>query len=97
MKNFILNGKDIAPCDDIIEWGTWLQSANRHVGLDANGEIKVSTIFLGINHGLDDEEPELFETMIFGGAYDGEQWRYATYEQAEKGHVVACKRAGINK
>lgn len=50
--------------------------------------IRVSTAFLmGINHRwLDDAEPLLFETMVFGGTMDQAQWRYATWEQAEAGH-----------
>lgn len=49
------------------------------------GHFKVSTVFLGINHGFD--PPILFETMIFGGAEDGEyQTRCATYEEALEMH-----------
>lgn len=47
----------------------------------------VSTVFLGIDHqhvpGL---PPILFETMVFGGPYDGYMRRYYTWEQAEISH-----------
>lgn len=42
---------------------------------------------MGVNHRfLDDGEPILFETMVFGGTMDLTQRRYSTWEQAEVGH-----------
>ena len=37
-------------------------------------------------HGFDVEKPLLFETMVFGGAFDREMERYCTYDEAEYGH-----------
>lgn len=55
--------------------------------LDANDvKMRVSTVFLAVDHGHIDTQPILFETMIFGGMLDGSQWRYLTYEDAKKGH-----------
>ena len=34
--------------------------------------------------------PILFETMIFGGEYDGYQERYSNYEDSFIGHKKAC-------
>jgi hypothetical protein len=51
--------------------------------------IQVSTVFLGLNHNFGNGPPMLFETMIFGGRFDQEQWRYSTWEEAEKGHQAA--------
>ena len=49
--------------------------------------MKVSTVWLGLNHAFFDDRPlEIFETMIFGGPYDGELMRYATEEDALDGH-----------
>ena len=49
--------------------------------------IEVSTIFMGLDHNFSNEGPPiLFETMVFGGALDQEQARYATWEEAEAGH-----------
>lgn len=39
------------------------------------------------------ETPLLFETMIFGGKNDGFTKRYATWEEAERGHTEAVKIA----
>jgi hypothetical protein len=52
--------------------------------------VKVSTVFLSFNHGSDDN-PLLFETMVFGGIYDEYQKRYSTYEQAIDGFYQVCK------
>jgi hypothetical protein len=50
--------------------------------------VRVSTTFLmGINHRwLEDTDPLLFETMVFGSTMNHAQWRYSTWEQAEAGH-----------
>lgn len=52
-------------------------------------EVTVSTVFLGVDHGFDGATPVLWETMIFGGPYDGEQWRYASRGAAIDGHFAA--------
>ena len=50
------------------------------------GDIRVSTVFLGLDHAYGSGPPMLFETMIFGGEHDEYQERYSIYEEAEKGH-----------
>ena len=56
----------------------------------------VSTVFLGLDHRFGGSgDPILFETMIFGGPLDGEQWRAATYDEAERCHAAAVTRARI--
>lgn len=55
----------------------------------------VSTVFLGLDHGLwRDGPPHIFETMVFLPAGDdyGEQLRYSTWEEAEAGHKEAVER-----
>jgi hypothetical protein len=59
------------------------------------GNMRVSTVFLGLDHNLGGGEPVLFETMIFGGPLNDEQWRYATYADAERGHQEAVTKARI--
>lgn len=54
-------------------------------------EIRISTVFLGLDHNYGEGPPILFETMIFGGAHDQYQERYCTWEEAEEGHKVAVK------
>ena len=53
-------------------------------------DVGVSTVFLSIDHNYSDEGlPLLYETMVFGGKYDGEMWRYSTRTEAEAGHDQA--------
>ena len=59
-------------------------------------DVEVSTVFLGLDHAWGFGPPLLFETLIFGGPYDGEMDRYSTWEQAVAGHerfVAALERA----
>ena len=95
MINYILDGKTIVKCDDILKWGAWFGKADRQVGKTEKDDVRVSTVFLGIDHSFGDGELLLFETMIFGGEHDGDQWRYSTWEEAEKGHVEAVSIAGL--
>jgi hypothetical protein len=58
-------------------------------------EIRVSTVFLGIDHGWSpDEPPVVFETMIFGGPESEYQERYSTEAEAIEGHEKALQIAG---
>lgn len=82
------------PCEDLMEWGKWMQSGNRHVGLTYlvkdGHEIRVSTVFLGLDHSFGiGQKPLIYETMIFGGDNDSYQERYSTRDEAIKGHEVA--------
>jgi hypothetical protein len=80
--------------DDVLTWGRWLeQTENRHVADDHVGEVRVSTVFIGLDHRLYGAGPPLiFETMIFGGELDGTMWRYSTWDDAEAGHAMAVKK-----
>lgn len=60
--------------------------------LDAG--VRVSTIWLGLDHRfLGDGPPLIYETMIFGGPHDEEQWRYPNREAALAGHDQAVALA----
>jgi len=51
------------------------------------GKIRVSTVFLHLDHSWGDGPPVLFETMVFGDDTEDErQERYFTWDQAMKGH-----------
>jgi hypothetical protein len=52
---------------------------------------RVSTVWLGVDHELGDGEPQLFETMIFGGSHAGFERRYGTEIEALNGHADAIK------
>ncbi len=93
IKWYILDGKTPVPVKDIIEWGGFMESDKRIVKVTylMNG-AKVSTVFLGLDHGYDGDVV-LFETMVFGGRLDQEQWRYRTWDEAEIGHENVVRLA----
>ena len=56
------------------------------------GHVHISTVFTVIYLGMGLGPPLLFESMIFGGKFDGEQMRYGAFEEAEWGHfALICK------
>lgn len=86
------------PCPDHLQWAEFMETADRHVADDTVGPLRVSTVFLGLDHSFGGDPPILFETMIFGAdeASDMHETyckRYATWAEAEAGHHVAVKRA----
>lgn len=90
---FILNGKRPEACADLIRWGLWLETANRHVAQTHVGEVWVSTVFLGLDHNWSGEgAPVLFETMVFTQGDELPEsmgfGRYRTWEEAEAGHAA---------
>lgn len=94
-ERYILNENGLPiPCEDLMEWARWMQFSDRKVAFDIIGNVKVSTVFLGLDHSfslLEDGIPVLYETMIFGGKHDQYQERYSTPEEALIGHEVAVK------
>ena len=78
--------KKIVTTDSIVDWDSWFETANRHIGDTTIKDQRISTVFLGIDHNYGTGKPILFETMIFGGDNDMYCKRYHTYEEAEKGH-----------
>lgn len=49
---------------------------------------EVSTVFLQLDHRFTNSgEPIVFETMVFGGPFDGDAERYSTWREAEAGHA----------
>lgn len=89
--HFILNGKDAVPTD-LSTWAKWFEGNfnKRQVSVTERDGIKVSTVFLGLDHSFGEGPPLIFETMIFGGPHDQDCWRYTTWQQAEEGHDKAC-------
>lgn len=98
MSNYILDGHEAVVVSDILEWAQWFESADRIVDkTDVTEDCRVSTVFLGIDHQFGDGPPLLFETMIFGGPLDEEQWRYSTWDEAVVGHSKAVESAKAQK
>jgi hypothetical protein len=65
------HGKPV-PEPDVLKWGAWFEVSGeqRIVKQEMVGSSKVSTVFLGIDHGWRSKAPILWETMVFGGELD---------------------------
>lgn len=84
-----IDGK-IIQTDDVSIWSAYLRTDERVIVKTQVGEVEISTIFLTLDHSFGTGgEPILFETMIFGGEYDQEMWRYTTEDKARQGHELA--------
>jgi hypothetical protein len=70
------------------QWADIMESSqDRHVADDMVGLVRVSTVWLGLDHNWSGQGPPLiFETMVFGGVMDEDQWRYPTEAAALSGH-----------
>ncbi len=93
--NYILEGHKPVSCPDILEWARWFQTgdAARRVAEDFVGDVRISTVFLGIDHSFSRVGPPvLFETMVFAGPLDEEQDRYCTWDEAVAGHAAMLAR-----
>ena len=75
----------------VYDYADYPKDGRTRVGSDTINDVTVSTVFLAVDHQYGDGPPVLFETIIFGGEHNEEQWRYCTWEEAEKGHQVACE------
>lgn len=84
------------PEPDLIKWAKWIENNNdRQIRKTCINGVYVSTVFLGLDHTFLEEGPILWETMEFNGKHDQYMWRYATREEAIKGHEYVCN--GIRK
>jgi hypothetical protein len=92
---YILNGHTPVATDDVMAWGRMFEDlAARVVAFDKlPSGVRVSTVFLGLDHSFGDGPPLLFETMIFEGPHDQYQDRCSTWEQAETMHAAALALA----
>ena len=93
----LVNGQLVKPSLVGWEWARWFENAdNRRVGETWVGNIRISTVCLGMDHSFGDGPPLWFETMVFGGQLDQEQERYSTLEQAQAGHDLMVERVQEN-
>lgn len=93
--------KNPVPVKSLREFGVAFE-ADRQVASEYVGDIKISTVFLGIDHGFDptgspDYKPVLFETMIFNGPLDQECIRYCTWDEAMAGHIRTVHNVRISQ
>ncbi len=88
------DGKTPVACD-LMTWARAFEDRNarRVAATELPGGIRVSTVFLGLDHSFGEGPPILWETMIFGGNHDEDQWRYSSYDDAIAGHERAVQLA----
>lgn len=93
MNNYILDADGNPVLEpDILAWAAWMEDEDaRRVARTEVGNAEVSTVFLAMSYGRGGR-PVLYETMVFGGHFDGEQERYYTRAEAEEGHKAMVSR-----
>lgn len=88
-RYYILKDKGVQKAN-LEEWANYFESSDRVIKKTKlfDDSVEVSTVFLGLDHAIPENEnhPLVFETMVFGGTFDGLTERYSTYKQAEEGH-----------
>ena len=90
---YILDGHTPTQCASLREWGQFFEDTERRrVAATEIGDVRVSTVFLGLDHSFGEGPPLLFETMVFGGPLDEEMDRYSTWEEAVEGHAKMVER-----
>lgn len=94
-KFYILKGKTPVVCCDTMQLAKMFSNGNRFVKHDVINGSSISTIFLGLDHQNGNGPPLLFETMIFEGPFDGDCFRWSTWEEAEAGHELAVKKVRL--
>lgn len=99
---YILEGRTPVPAKDMMEWAKWFEKADRVVRqteLKASN-VRVSTVFLGLDHSFTGGPPLLFETLVFGGHLDGEMERYSARirsTQAPNGRAACVPGAPVGR
>jgi hypothetical protein len=73
---------------DFQKWSMWMFTDHdrRQVKLTEQGDVWVSTVFLGLDHHFGLGPPMLYETMSFIEFEGQQQWRWSTWAEAEVGH-----------
>ncbi len=95
--HYVLDGHTLVPAS-LMAWAAMFEDLDgrRVAWTELTQEIAVSTVFLGLDHSFGAGPPILFETMIVGLSADGgwaHQHRYATWDEAERGHELAVEWA----
>ena len=93
--------KNVKPCT-AAQWAQQLEDMrsnnSKHVADECIGDIRISTVWLGLDHGFNlhnskNYRPLVFETMVFkdGNGLECYCRRYSTWEEAELGHERAIQ------
>lgn len=81
----------LCPTTDLPRWNAQMGDMDaRRVGFAARGDTRVSTVFLGVNHGWGDT-PRLFETSVEAPDHGIEGiFRYGNHTTARYCHAAWC-------
>lgn len=89
-RYYVLRDGKVSEEPDHESWLAWYQSAYKEVELVAETKLAnctVTTRFLAMNLTLArDVEPQVFETKVSGGWLGSQHERFATLEEARRGH-----------
>jgi hypothetical protein len=95
MSKYILDEqRRVRPTRDLRGWAEFMDDIEkRRVGWTRIGERTVSTMFLGLDHGLGRGLPVVWETMVFDERRKASDQRRCagTWEQAEAQHEEVCR------
>ena len=88
LERYVLNGREPVRCDDLASWKAWMETPERLIQDssledDSHNLVRVCTVFLGIDVSFGIGQPILFETMVLGGKWDRELYRYRTWAAAQ--------------
>ena len=91
MAWYILDENNKPIRSTIVDCGEWLNKnpERKAVKQENVDDVRISTVFLGLDHAWNSDIPVLWETMIFGGEHDQYMDRYSSYEDALEGHQIA--------
>lgn len=83
------DGRTVVAVKDVLEWAKLFEFGDdkRRVGLTEVAGVRVSTVFLGIDHGFYGE-PLLFETMCFSEAGNDIRGRWSSWDEAAESHEL---------
>ena len=83
---WVLEGHEPRPATPLA-WAHQFEWHGRIVAETRTGATHISTVFMGVELLFNNDGPPLlFETLVYGGAYDGQRALYATWEEAQNGH-----------
>lgn len=89
---YILEGHEPVEEPDLFKWAEWFETADRHVRDTFRDDVRVSTVFLGLDFNPFGGPPHLFETMVFVNGASVDSDRYSTWAEAEIGHDNAVAK-----
>lgn len=91
---YVLDKKNkVIEVEGSTEWASFQEKRDRRrVAEDWVGPYRVSTVFLGIDHGDHPTIPIVFETMVFDSTDETECYSYATWKEAAEGHRETVNR-----